>query len=379
MSGGPPDTGPENGGNPTDPTGPPEPSATVASETLYDGLAGYGFARRYVGGKVVANIGRNSLGYGSRLLSQAAEQVVGLTDSAEVAGVVSRSHPAPNVEYGEMEFPTVPYPDGHFDVVVALEEPGPPERLVDEARRVLKPDGVLILSTLDRRALLDAGPAGEGRRQGMYVSEFRALLGRHFGRVRVFRRGAVAGGFVFPEAGEITGASVESTPSSATLPPVGPEPPATRWVLAVCSPADTPDGESLAEQEGPYLLLDRDRRVFDEGEDLAEAVDLLRSEIERMQRTEAQAFRDSYRLLFSEIAFLRAQVRRSESHARRIEGMRIESGRTESGSEAEYMARIQALQDRIRAIESSATWRVFEPYRRLRTRLDAAVKGTRDK
>ena len=346
-----------------DQVGHPEPLADVASESLYDWLAGYGFARRYVGGKVVANFGREGLGYGSHLLSETAELVVGLTDSAEVADLASRVHPAPNVEYREIEFPAVPYPEGHFDVVVALEGMGRPEGLIEEAKRVLKPDGVLIFSTLDRRALLDSGPEGEGRRLGMYVPEFRALLGQHFGHVRVFRLGAVAGGFVFPEDGPTSPASAESAPASAAFPLVGPEPPTTRRALAVCSRAEVL--EDGAEQERPYLLLDRDRRVFDECEDQAGDIELLRSEISRMQETEVQAFQDSYRLLFSEIAFLRAQVRRSEARAWR-------DGR---GSEAQYKARIQELQDRIRDIENSATWRIFEPYRRLRTRLGALRKG----
>jgi SAM-dependent methyltransferase len=349
---------------PIDPTLYPEQSEPVASEALYDWLAGYGFARRYVEGKVVANIGRGGLGYGSHLLSQMAERVVGLTDSDEVADLASRVHPAPNVEYKRMESLTTPYPEGFFDVVVALDalgDLGPPGTLVDEAKRVLKRDGVLIVSTLDRRALLDNNPEGEGRRQGMYTPEFRALLGQRFKFVRVFRQGAVAGGFVIPEVGGTTGASVESAPTSAIVPSIGSEPPTTRSVLAVCFKTETPEGEDLAEQESPYLLLDRDRRVFDELGDLAEDVERLRSEIGRIQETEVQAFQDSYRLLGSEIAFLRAQVRSSEARARQIE------------------KRAQAAERRIRDMENSATWRVFEPYRQLRIRLDTIMKGKRDK
>ena len=377
MSGEHPNTGSENGGR-TDPTGYPEPSASVAAETLYDWLAGYGFARRYVAGKVVANIGLGALGYGSHLLSQTAGHVVGLTGSTEVADLASRAHPAPDIEYKRIDLPGIPYPDGHFDVVVALgalEELDQPEELVEEARRVLKPDGVLIVSTLDRRALLETNLEGDGRRRGMYVPEFRALLDQHFGRVRVFRQGAAAGGFVFPEVEGTTPASVESAPASAAVPLVGPEPPTTLSALAVCSRSEAPEGDP-ADQEKPYLLLDRDRRVFDESRDLAEDVGLLRDEIDRMQETEVQAFRDSVRLLVSEIAFLRAQVRRSEARARQIE--RASEARTrqnEGSSEAQYKARIQVLQDHIRAIENSTTWRVFEPYRQLRTRLDTARKS----
>ena len=73
----------------------------LASETLYGWLAGYGFARRYVGGKVVANFGREGLGYGSHVLSQTAEHVVGLTDSTEAAD--SNDRLARFVQFGKEE------------------------------------------------------------------------------------------------------------------------------------------------------------------------------------------------------------------------------------------------------------------------------------
>lgn len=358
-----PASGPGDGDR-IDPTSHVDLLASAASEALYDGLVGYGFARRYVRGRVVANIGRGGLGYGSHLLSQVAEHVVGLAGSVGVADLVSRTHPAPNVEYKGFDPPAIPYPEGHFDVVVALEALeglGRPEELIGEAKRVLKPDGMLIVSTLDRRTLLDTSPEDEERRRGMHVAEFRQLLGQHFGRVRVFRQGAVAGGFVFPEAGGITGTSVESAPASTAFPLVGSEPPTTRSALALCSQTAAPEDEDLTEQERPYLLLDRDRRVYDERDDLARDVELLRSEIGQMQETEVQAFQDAYRLLGSEIAFLRAQVRRSEARTRQIE------------------KRAQAAESRIREMENSATWRVFEPYRQLRIRLDAARKGKQDK
>lgn len=370
--------GPEEGGR-IDATGYPEPLGSPESETLYDWLAGYGFARRYVGGKVVANFGREGLGYGSYLLSETAELVVGLTDSADAANRASYAHPAPNVEYREAVSPAIPYPEGHFDVVIALEELDRPEELVKEAKRVLKPDGVLIISTLDRRVLLDTSPEGEGRRRGMYVPEFRAFLEQHFRHVRLFRQGAVAGGLVFPEDGAGTGASVEGVPTSAATPFVAPEPPVTRRVLAVCSQTEVPGGGDPAEQERPYLLLDHDRRVLEDCEDRARNVDLLRDEIRRMQETEVQAFQDTYRLLFSEIAVLRARVRRSEARTRQLEGTGAHIPQIEGGSEAQYKARIQALQDHIRDIENSATWRLFEPYRRLRAMIDAARKGKKGK
>jgi hypothetical protein len=119
----------------------------------------------------------------------------------------------------------------------------------------------------------------------MYVPEFRELLERSFGHVRIYRQGAVAGGFVFPDSEEIGSTSVESARLSLAGPDLGMEPPTTRYVLAVCSDATA----SAEQEERPYLLLDRDRCVFDECEERAEDVELLRREIQQMQETEVQA------------------------------------------------------------------------------------------
>ena len=321
----------------------------VTSETAYDRLAGYGFAQRYVAGKIVADIAWEEVGLGPHLLAETAESVMSLTNSTEAVELAGTARPAPNAKYRKVDLPDLPYPEDHFDVAVAfgvVENLERPEDLVREARRVLKQDGVFIISTPDKRALAERyNPGGTGRQRGMYAAEFQELLEAHFGRVLMYRQGAVAGGFIFPVSGEITGASVESTTLSLISPHLSKEPPTTRSVMAVCSNAE------VLEQKQPYLLLDRDRRVFDECEDHAEDVELLRGEIRQMQETEAQAFLDALKLRGTEIGYLRARVRRSEGEAQR-------------------------LKTHIHNMQNSMTWRIFEPYRRLRARMGAARKRT---
>jgi hypothetical protein len=221
-----------------------------------------------------------------------------------------------------------------------------PETLVRETRRVLKQDGVLIISVPDKRVLL------KDDQRGMYVPEFRDLLEHHFDRVLVYRQGAVAGDFVFPEAGKIDAASVETV--SLTAPRVGAEPPTTRSVIAVCGNTE------VLEQEEPFLMLDRDRRIFDECQDRAEDVELLRDEINRLQETEVQVFQDSLNMHRTEITHLRARIRRSDAE---IQHLKIQMKNQR-----------QKLTGQIREMENSTTWRIFEPYRRLRARMTARKK-----
>jgi SAM-dependent methyltransferase len=278
-----------------EPTRHAEPPVPANSELAYDRLTSYGFARRYVGRKIVADIGREGVGYGSRLLAETAESVTGLTDPPETVELASAVHSLPNLSYQKVDLPQLPFPEDHFDVVVAfgvVESLEHPENMMREIRRVLKGDGVLVISALDRQTdTNDRDRGGANGRRAMYVAEFRELLGSYFGHVQVHRQGAVAGGFVFPASEEVTGAPLESARFSLADPHFGVEPPVTRSVIAVCS-----DAETFVQEERPYLLLDRDRRVFEECEERAEDVELLRSEIKRMQETEVQAFVDAIKV-----------------------------------------------------------------------------------
>jgi SAM-dependent methyltransferase len=249
----------------------------ASAEPAYEHLTSYGFARRYVKGKIVAHmVGREGAGYSSRLLAQSAASVTALNDLSKASSADSAS----------------------FDVVVALgmlEDLDDPEELVREARRLLKEDGMFIVSARDKQAN-ERGRAGIDGRREMYVPEFRGMLERHFGHVRLYRQGTVAGGFVFPDAGEEPGAAagVEVARFSVAEPRPGAGVPLSRTVMAVCG-----DGAEFAEavgEEGSYLLLDQDGRVFDESEDRLEDVELLRDEIARIQETEVQAFVDAIKV-----------------------------------------------------------------------------------
>jgi hypothetical protein len=327
--------------------------APASTEAAYDRLVGYGFARRYVEGKIVADIGWEDVGYGSHLLADKAAFVSAMSVSAEAVDIALRAYSAPNASYEKISLTELPYLEEHFDVVVALgviENLARPEDLVREARRVLKQDGMLVVSVPDKQVHAVHRP-----RKGMYASQFRELLERYFGRVHTYLQGAVAGGSITPASGDMSGAFVESASLSPSAPRFGPELPAYRHIVAVCGGAET--------LEQPYLVLDRDRRVFDECADHAEDLELLGAEIQNMEKTEVQTFREALRLRVSEIAYLRAQIRSSEARMRSSDAQ-IRNAK----------AQIQNLKRHIHEIENSTTWRMFEPYRRLRTWLGNTKK-----
>src|SRR5215207_4295714 len=133
----------------------PKQPAPASSEAAYDRLSGYGFARRYVKGKIVADVSWEEIGYGSRLLAETAESVVGLTNSPEAVDLASAAYPAPNVCYQSVSLSELPYSESYFDAVIAFgvaEHLEHPADLVREVKRVLKKDGVLVISASDKLA-----------------------------------------------------------------------------------------------------------------------------------------------------------------------------------------------------------------------------------
>lgn len=313
--------------------------AASPSEEVYARLAGYGFSRRYVQDRDVLDIGWEEVGRGAHLLYATARSMVGVSNSAEAVSLASTLYPASNASFQEAALPHLPLPDDSFDVAIAfgvLENLEDPESLVREAKRTLKPDGIFLVSTPDKRTnSIDRNCRplpGE-----MYVTELRELLERHFGNIHLYRHGAVSGGLIYPE-GETSDARIEGARLYTSAPNPSQEPPPTTRVMAVCGDAVGDVGTTQ-----PYLLLDRDRRLFEEREDLSSDVALLRDEIRLMQETEAQSSRDAHRL---------ARI-----------------------NDQGYRQHIARLENQLRAIEGSRVWRSFEPYRRLRARLARQDEG----
>lgn len=332
-------------------------STPVYAEKSYNLLTLLGFARRYVSGKNVIFISREGIGVGSSLLSETAKSVVGLTDSEEELGVASRFYPAaPNVRYERAGFPELPHPEGYFDVAVVwsmVERLVSPENLLREVKRVLGRDGLLIVSTPDKQAHSnDRNYKDPEHIREMYVPEFEELVERFFKHVSLYRHGAVSGGIVFKTPANLSRPLVETAGFDSISKP-SPEGVDTCFVLAVCSD----DMDAMPGDERPYLLLDCNRRIFDESDDQREDIELLKAEIDQMQRTEVQAFQDALLIRNSENQHLNSENQRLKAEIRRLEN------------------RNANLEQHIRNIESSHTWQALRLYRGLRARLGARKQG----
>jgi ubiquinone/menaquinone biosynthesis C-methylase UbiE len=121
--------------------------------TFLQSKAVYEFAADYVDRKAVLDCGAGE-GYGPALLAERAASVVGLDYSAEAVHFARGKYgDAPNLRFLHGDASRLPFAADSFDVLCCfqvLEHLDDAPGFLFEARRVLKPDGALILTTPNR-------------------------------------------------------------------------------------------------------------------------------------------------------------------------------------------------------------------------------------
>ena len=133
-----------------------DPQATpwLYRGVVYQHVQRYEFARPLVRGKKVLDVSCG-VGYGSRILSETAEHVTGVDLSTDAIARARRQNQGPRIDFQEADATQLPLADHSMDAVVSLEtiEHLPQDRVdlfLNELYRVLKPGGLLLMSTPDR-------------------------------------------------------------------------------------------------------------------------------------------------------------------------------------------------------------------------------------
>jgi SAM-dependent methyltransferase len=278
------------------------PGATNSAEIAYDHLTRYRLAERYVSGKSAIDLGCG-VGYGAYLLAKVVRSIVGVDLSKEAIAHAAESYQAPNLHFEVGNVASLPYKDGSFEAAVSfevIEHMEHPEELVLEAKRLLKKDGVFVVSTPNKQTYSnDRNRTNSYHIREMYLLEFQELLEHYFEHVQIYWQGSLAGSAITPDPMELPEdgqATVESAHFSLPDPVFGNRFPTTLYMVAVCT-----NGKPLEPLHRPFLILDRDRQIYEEYDDQQLSVGELRTRHNYMlnkQRQEAnRRLQEAYKKL----------------------------------------------------------------------------------
>jgi SAM-dependent methyltransferase len=158
-------------------------------EIRYEHLHRYAFAREWVAGRRVLDAACGE-GYGSALLAGAAAAVTGVDISATAIEHASGRYAGGNLDFLAADCLALPFADHTFDCVVSfetVEHLEDQDGLLREFRRVLRPDGFLLLSSPDKAVYSDLQRnRNEYHVKELYRSELEALLRAHFPAFRLW-------------------------------------------------------------------------------------------------------------------------------------------------------------------------------------------------
>ncbi len=163
----------------------------------------YFFASGFVAGKRVLDIASGE-GYGTHILAQSAAHVTGVDISPEAVATATQKYAGDRVAFLQGSAATIPQPDAAVDVVVSfetLEHLSEQEAMLSEIRRVLRQDGLLIISTPNKPLYSRQGDNPFHVKE-LCREEFVALLKSRFAHVSLLGQKVMYGSLLSGTGGE---------------------------------------------------------------------------------------------------------------------------------------------------------------------------------
>ncbi len=246
----------------------------------------YAFAARLVSGGRVLDIGCGT-GYGTAELARAADATVGLDVSVEAVAYAATHYASPNTLFLAATATALPFTDTSFDVVVifeVIEHLADWRALLIEARRVVRPSGLVLISTPNKNYYSESRGASGANPFHVHEfepREFQDALADVFPHTRILLQNRVhAFGFYTPETAAPTDAQIGASQGSADD---------AHFLLAVCSLHAVPDLRNfIYVPRASNVLRERERHI----ESLRQELDLGRSERDAVMRSHEVLTRD---------------------------------------------------------------------------------------
>jgi len=161
----------------------------INNETTIEHLHRYTIAFQYITDKVVLDIASGE-GYGSNLLSQSAAKVYGVDIDITAIQNAKEKYKKSNLNFIVGSADEIPLPDNSVDIVISfetIEHHDKHEEMLTEIKRVLKNDGILIMSSPDKLQYSDKPKyKNPYHKKELYKEEFESLIGKYFKELQCY-------------------------------------------------------------------------------------------------------------------------------------------------------------------------------------------------
>ncbi len=158
-------------------------------EIAYEHWHRYAWASGLVEGKSVVDVACGE-GYGSALLKRTAGEVIGIDIDPEAVAHARQRYGQDGLRFECADATRLPLADDSADCIVSfetLEHLAEQDALLAEFRRVLRPEGFLLLSSPDKKTYSDeTGYDNPFHVRELYRDELEALIRRHFPAFRLY-------------------------------------------------------------------------------------------------------------------------------------------------------------------------------------------------
>jgi ubiquinone/menaquinone biosynthesis C-methylase UbiE len=232
----------------------------VESDLWSEHLARYAFARRFARGKNVLDAGCGT-GYGSAELANEARSVTGIDLSFEAANYAAANYRLlPNLHFATASCEQLPFRPEAFDLVAGfevIEHLAGYRAFVTEAARVLKPDGLFVVSTPNKHYYAETRAAtgpNPYHQHEFEAEEFECELKAAFGHVCMMVQNRVASfAFYRPKSFWPMDARMDASAGSTGD---------AHFFIAICSQQPLPEMRSFAFiPKATNLLREREEHI----------------------------------------------------------------------------------------------------------------------
>lgn len=160
----------------------------VYNESTVEHLHRYAIASELAAGKTVLDIACGE-GYGTHLLAAKATSVTGVDIDEGTVLAAKQKYKGANLEYITGRAEKIPAANESYDMVVSfetLEHLSDHGAMMQEIKRVLKPGGLLLISTPDKKTYSDeTGYKNPFHQKELYTAEFTSLLKEYFTHIKI--------------------------------------------------------------------------------------------------------------------------------------------------------------------------------------------------